>query len=270
MEPLYPIKRRGRIWELDFLRGLAVALMIFDHIAYDFSELKSYFANWYSAGEIWHALQKWGTDFYMSDLRTGGHYAFAGLFFLLAGVSCALSSSNFRRGLQLAGLALCVTLASYGATMVTGVDMLIVFGVLHCMALGILLCALVEHCCKDKIWLLIVGSLLILGGILIPWYDMEYITELNGHYLEVILGFHKFGADYFAFLPCGGVVLVGAYIGKSFYSERKSLLPRLDGRWNLPVCVLGRNTLAIYILHQVVILGAILLAGVLDGLTFAF
>ena len=221
------MKKRGRIWELDFLRGLAIALMIFD-------------------------------------------YAFAGLFFLLAGVSCALSSSNFRRGLQLAGLALCVTLASYGATMVTGVDMLIAFGVLHCMALGILLCALVERCCKDKIWLLIFGSLLILGGILIPWYEMEYITELNGHYLEVILGFHKFGADYFAFLPCGGVILVGAYIGKRFYRERKSLLPRLDGKWNLPVCVLGRNTLAIYILHQVVILGGILLAGVLDGLTFAF
>ena len=270
LKPLYGIRKKSRVWELDFLRGIAILLVLLDHIGYDFSQLDTYFANWRAAGETWHALWEWGVRYFSSDLRMAGHYVFAGLFFLLAGISCAFSSSNLRRGLQLMGLALCITLATYGATMVTGIDMLIVFGVLHCIALGILVCALVDHCCSNKIWLLVIGSLIILAGILIPWYEMEYVSEIDGNFLGIVLGFHKFGADYFAFLPCGGLVLVGAYIGRSFYADRRSLLPKLDGAWNRPICMVGRHTLIIYIVHQVIVFGAIMLAGVLSGLEFSF
>ena len=46
--------RRNRIWELDFLRGVCVLLMIFDHFMFDVGDI---------FGSEWAAMQ--GTDFFI-------------------------------------------------------------------------------------------------------------------------------------------------------------------------------------------------------------
>ena len=62
------------------------------------------------------------------------------------------------------------------------------------------------------------------------------------------------------------VVLWGAYIGKKFYSDKKSLLPALDGKWNGVLCSVGRHTVWVYLFHQPVVAGIILFFGLINGL----
>ena len=72
-------------------------------------------------------------------------------------------------------------------------------------------------------------------------------------------GYYSF--DYFPFIPWFGVFLLGATLGRTAYTSRKSLLP-----WNLPqsfVNVAGRHSLLIYILHQPVILAVLYVLGLM-------
>ena len=43
------LKSKNRIWELDFIRGLCVLLMIFDHVLYDIADI--FGRPWYQAAK---------------------------------------------------------------------------------------------------------------------------------------------------------------------------------------------------------------------------
>ena len=60
------------------------------------------------------------------------------------------------------------------------------------------------------------------------------------------------GGDYFPLLPYLGYAFGGAAVITLFYGEGKSLFPKLDGAWNKPFRFMGRHTLVVVILHQVV------------------
>ena len=49
------------------------------------------------------------------------------------------------------------------------------------------------------------------------------------------------------------IVLFGTFIQPYLYSEKKSLLPKLNGKWNKGLCFIGRHGLIIYILHLVIL-----------------
>lgn len=90
---------KKRIWELDFLRGLAIIMMVFDHIMYDFAYLPGYFSNFY---DVNHPLFNWLNDFarlyWNSTLRFFGREFFVLLFLLISGISFTFSKDNFKRG----------------------------------------------------------------------------------------------------------------------------------------------------------------------------
>ncbi len=282
MKPLLG-KTRGRIWELDALRGIAVIAMLLDHFTFDLAELRYYFADWYAAGGFMRALEQFGTAFQNSALRFWGHYIFVAVFLLLVGISCTFSRSNVVRALQVLCCGLAVTVVTRFLVTIGFLDVPIVWGILQLIGFGILLYAAVAAVWDNRYFMLAAGAAFILAGILIRWYDVpaaqaipdgltrweEIVWFLKNDAADVLWGLKYYGADHFGILPCAGVVLIGGYIGKTFYPERRSLLPKLDGGWNRPFRWVGRHAIVFYLAHQPITLGLVLLIGLASGLTLA-
>ncbi len=234
--------RRDRIWEIDFLRGLSIILMVGYHLLYDLGAmvgLKSFLG-------------------FSTDLSTPAwltaQYFFAALFVVLSGISSTLSRGNVRRALKLLAVAILVTAVTFVFNRAATVH----FGILHCLGVSILLYGLalekaIARACA------VAGAAVIGLGLALP-FVMKSVTIRFDWLLP--LGIHSpaySSFDYFPVLPWFGVFLVGAALGKSVYAPRRSLIRR-----RLPTMFInfaGRHSLLIYILHQPVILAALYLLG---------
>ena len=288
VNPIYRNKK-NRVWELDFLRGVAVIAMCFDHLMFDFA----YCRRWFSGDKPENAFLDSAAKFAQTYWATGtvadmgfrfwAHHIFVFLFLFMVGISCAFSRDNIKRGSLLA----IVSLAFSGVTFIVhAIDKTImsgiVFGILQCIALSILCAAAVDILTKKVKWLntylpLILGTVILACAIIACGVSDAYPDSISsrylsdrtfetGHMLEYILGGgHSYGDDWFGLFPNVGMVLLGMYWGKSMYSVRRSLIPALDGKWNKPITFVGRHALIFYLAHQVLItavVGAIcLMAG---------
>ena len=256
--------KKERVFELDVLRGIAVIAMIIDHFTLmvyyseGYNGWASYiFSNFNEIDSKWlNTFIKLCCDFQDGTFRLVCHYIFCTLFLSLCGISCSFSKSNFKRGFKVLIAGFIVTVATTIISLVSGEDLYIIFGILSTLAVSILMVAVVEKYFNNKWVYLTIGIILILWGFLIHWWDVpriNSITEIGPFELvEIILGYKLFGADCFGLLPCAGVVFVGMFIGKTIYKDRKSIMPKLDGKWKLPFTFIGNNALLIYLLHQVV------------------
>ena len=91
------------------------------------------------------------------------------------------------------------------------------------------------------------------------------------HNWLLFLGLHRFDyypLDYFPLFPWLGVVLLGVFLGNTFYAKNSRIFPVPDWDDYLPVrflSFLGRHSLVIYVIHQPVMIGiltgALYLAG---------
>ena len=256
--------KKERVFELDVLRGIAVIAMIIDHFTLmvyyseGYNGWASYiFSNFNEIDSKWlNTFINLCCDFQDGTFRLVCHYIFCTLFLALCGISCSFSKSNFKRGFKVLIAGFIITVATTIISLVSGEDLYIIFGILSTLAVSILMVAVVEKYFNNKWVYLTIGIILILWGFLIHWWDVpriNSITEIGPFELvEIILGYKLFGADCFGLLPCAGVVFVGMFIGKTIYKDRKSIMPKLDGKWKLPFTFIGNNALLIYLLHQVV------------------
>lgn len=101
---------------------------------------------------------------------------FATLFLLITGISCTLTHSNVIRATRLLIFAVILTLATAFVDTVSNMGALIIFGIIHCMAVSIFVYAAIDKIFKDDVFLLAFGAAFIVAGILIPWYDMPFIN----------------------------------------------------------------------------------------------
>lgn len=224
---------KRRIWELDALRGVLLMGMIVIHLIYDLVDL---------FGILPWQLPAW----YLVFKNQYGHS-----FLLLSGICVTLGSKCLRRGLQ---VFLCGFLCT-GATWflyrvgIAGKDILIYFGVLHCLGM----CMLLWPCFRKwKSWLLaVVGAVFTAAGYYLQTraFSFPWLT---------FVGFVPYGfasSDFFPLLPNLGFFLIGAAVGKTFYREKQTRFP-VNGAEPLPVmrwC--GVHSLEIYLLHQPVLAG---------------
>ncbi len=235
-----------RIWEIDFLRGLSIVLMVGYHLLYDLGAmvgLKSFFG-------------------FSTDLSTpawlAAQYFFAALFVVLSGISSTLSRGNVRRALKLLAVAIVITGATYAFNSAAAIH----FGILHCLGVSILLYGLAFEratapACAAS------GAVILLAGLALPAIlksmpvRFDWLLPLGIH----TPGYSSF--DYFPLFPWLGVFLVGVALGKSVYAPGRSLIRR-----RLPVTFInhaGRHSLLIYILHQPIILAVLYLFGLVQG-----
>jgi uncharacterized membrane protein len=239
------VERTGapaRIWEIDFLRGLSVVLMVGYHLLFDLGEFRGV-----------KSFLGFSTDLSTFAWTVAEHF-FAGLFVVLSGISSTLSRSNVRRGAKLLLVSLAVTAATY----VFDSSSAVYFGILQCLAVSMLIYGAAFEkagpaaCAAWGVLVIGFGAVLraAMKGIIVPfdWLMPFGITSPS------------FGSfDYFPLFPWLGIFLVGSSLGKSVYASRRSLLP-----WRLPrtfVNWAGRHALIIYIAHQPIIMGVLYLIG---------
>jgi uncharacterized membrane protein len=240
---------RERIWEIDFLRGLSIILVIGYHLLYDLGDYVGI-----------SRFLGWSTNLSTVAWTIAQHF-FAGLFVLLSGVSSTLTRSNTRRGLRLLAVALALTLATYLIAVwlhLFDPAETIIFGILHCLAVSMLLYGAVFKRVSAAANAVLGAGLIGLAALL-PILKKALVIR-SDWLIPFGLPSPTFSSlDYFPLIPWFGVFLIGAALGRSLYSKKKSFLP-----WRLPVTsvnVAGRHSLLIYIVHQPVIMGILALVG---------
>ncbi len=247
-----PEKLEQRAPELDILRGIAVLLMICDHFFFDlWGLLPSLFSDYPSA------LEAVAEDDWYWGVRGAGRAVGRFVFFSLTGVCSSFSKSNLKRAARLLAVALALTAGTFLVGTLSGdIDLTIVFGVLHCIALSLLLVGLLEkiHCGK---WVYLALGVTLWGiGLAIPLLtNVRWISYRSEPFLPLllksVLGLASCGSDCFDLPSTCGQIFVGVFLGKQFYRERRSLFG-WRYRNNL-LTFLGRHSLWVYFAHQILL-----------------
>ncbi|MBD3209794.1 DUF1624 domain-containing protein [Candidatus Micrarchaeota archaeon] len=232
-----------RITEVDALRGFALLLMIAYHFFFDL---------WFlGVAEI----NIWNIEWLLFQRTVGT------LFILVAGISMTLSESrnqegyarHAKRGLKLIVVALLITLATW----VYPHEGFIMFGIIHFLAIAAFLGPLFFRFGK---WNVLLGLLIIAAGFFINAIrtDLAYFFWLG----VVYEGYRPL--DHYSLVPWFGLILIGIYLGQRLFPEGKQLL-RHYPKYTEKLAFLGKHSLLIYLVHQPVIVGLILLALSLAG-----
>ena len=269
------------------MRGFCVCLMVLDHLT---MLIGAWFApTWYTYDfALWDPFSLFCyTWFFESLTRRIIHPIVLFIFFSISGISCSFSRSNLKRGGILAGVALLYTLATYGVqtlvfddseVMHTG-SVFVTFGVLHFLAFCILLYAIIQLATrktKYQKWIImgISGAIIIVVACLYFLYTPPENTpkifglvfppkDIYGNYTQFYSQGEISPGDLFSIIPYSAFFFAGTLLAPILYPTRRSLLPKLDGKWNKPITFVGRYALYFYLAH------AIVLAGILEIATFA-
>ncbi len=258
-------KTLPRIWEIDFLRGLCILLMIIDHF---------FFLGYHLYGA---ALSQTATGYEFVEFcyfywyqspRDVIHVIVLFFFFSLSGISCYLSRSNLKRGFGLAYIAFCYSLITLEVDNLFDVGCYSGYGVLNFLATCILIYGVVEIICrKNNIALWAIGSISAIVvtviffcytppsdlDISLAWlFPTKYFEGLNMLDYSCVSPFTQrqiSPGDFFPFIPYSAFFFAGMALAPILYKNKRTLFPSLDGRWNKPVCAVGKFTLVIYVLH---------------------
>ena len=231
---------RRRIEIIDALRGLSVVLMVIHHLLYN----------------IWIFLDgpRWLFTNPVFDVL---HYIFAGLFIFLSGVSSRFSRDNKKRGAFVLIFAVIITYIT-----VRIINMPIWFGILHLLGFSMVFYGLTY-----KIWNFIpkiIAPVIYIAGIIFSVYALSYM-QLTSDIVWIrdglwIMGWRQVGyvsRDYFPILPWIFVFLLGTWAG--WYIRERKLPSRFYSIKPPFFPAVGRKALFIYLLHQPVLYGLVML-----------
>ena len=299
-------ERPMRIFELDFLRGFAVFLMVLIHSCYTLGfGPKEYFGLSFNEGPEWlqesSVIFRWifcaitqpqGTTIWnvsegFMNMNTNLYCLeifFAGTFMFLAGISCSLSKSNFKRGFQCLYLANLMSLVLEVASDIMvgsgntppygGIH--IWCGILHAIGIALLSYSIFDHFFK-KWWQTYAGGvvLAIVSGFVV-WFGykdgrnlaniypmVDNASDFFANAFSLLVGLKRYGDDCFSPLLVTTAVFLGATVGKTLYKNKRTVLPSwFKTGWGRPICFLGKHALIIYLSHQLLItllLGAVMM-----------
>jgi uncharacterized membrane protein len=237
-----------RFWEVDFLRGIAIIMMVIYHIMFDVVFFHLAYVDLSSIPVLLFL------------------YPIGSMFLLLVGVSLALSYSRMEgtlsswqrqrkfiiRGLYIFGGGMLVTL---GTWLYLGQGY-VIFGVLHCIGVSTILA---YPLIRRRVYPLFLGIICVVLGVFLQLtvvVDFPWLLWLG------LIPSNFYTVDYFPLLPWFGVILIGIFIGNSLYQNNKRQFKIKDLSQVLAVrgvCFLGRHSLIIYLLHQPIIVALLTL-----------
>ena len=232
-----------RFDRLDALRAVAIVWMAAFHFGFDL--------NYFGLLQPPH-------NFHRDALWTTQRVCIVSLFVFCAGLSQAVAlqalqggprfaSAFWRRWAQVAG---CAVLVSAGSALMFPRTW-IQFGVLHGIAVMLILCRLAAPL---RAWLLPLGALcVVLPHVLkLPLFDHPALSWIG---LVTRLPVTE---DYVPVLPWLGVMLWGLAAGQWLLQYRRAVLSAPLPAALQPLAVLGRWSLSFYMLHQPVLIGALM------------
>ncbi len=233
----------SRYPEIDSARGVAVVMMVIFHAAFDLNYL----------GIVLLPVSQGGLK--LLALAT------AALFLFIVGISLSISSAHAEKVLSSREFILkylsrggFIFLLGLGITAVTWALLpggAVLFGILHLIGVAVMASPLYA---RRKWASLIVGAVIIALG--------PVVSGLQGSSLLIWIGIQPpsfYSVDYTPVFPWLGVVLLGVFFGMTVYpfgNRPESFTPGSIR----PLSYLGRHSLAIYLIHQPVIIGLLLLA----------
>jgi len=265
-------KKSNRFWEIDTLRGVAIVMMIIFHLMWDL---------WFFGVRPETVLYAGFWKYFQRTIPI--------LFLSLAGISLTLSyrfairtrgnkkglfKKFLLRGLKVFGLGMLITIAVWAAG--TGY---VHFGILHLIGFSIIAAYpfLRYRWINFVLWILFVIGGYFLQDLRIDalaslaGYDSAAVSFLNANPAWIAwLGLTPRGyvpVDYFPVIPWFGVVLLGVFLGNTFYTTegRTFYLPDYSN-W-LPMrflSFLGRHSLVIYVIHQPILIATLYLLGIIS------
>lgn len=235
---------------LDAWRGFAMLWMTVFHFCFDLSH-----------------FGYWPQDFRADPLWTVQRTLIVSLFLLCAGLGQAVAWRQgvgwerfFRRWGRIVGCALLVTAGSYAMFPRS----FIYFGVLHGMALMLLLVRLTAGWGR---WLWPAGLLAVASPWLAAWALEGPLAGWAGYFNGRALNWlgwvsrKPFTEDYVPVFPWVGVMWWGMACGQWLLARCTSWIAGPLPRAAAPLAVLGRYSLGYYMLHQPVMIGALMLWG---------
>jgi uncharacterized membrane protein len=238
-------KSKVRFEEIDGLRGLAIIQMVAYHFCYDLN---------YFGWVRWPLGRGFGWVFWQTSIVS--------TFLLLVGISLVLRSTFkpawrdfWQRWIQIAVSALLVSLGSYFIFP----ESYIFFGILHCIAITLMVGRI----------LLFVGTYnLVLGGGAIA-LGLGFANPMFNPRALSWLGFiteRPFSEDYVPIFPWLGLVLMGCGLG-SIWRNSGFRIPKwvISLRGHIPHWLIqtGKHSLAIYLVHQPILLGILFAVNVM-------
>ena len=239
---------KNRIWAVDALRGLALLNMLVYHAMYDWVYIFGHPSGWYdifsTPCHVWQQYICWS-------------------FLLLSGYSFSLAKNPWKNGLVTAG---CAAVLS-AVTILFMPGEAIWFGVLHLNACAVLLTCLVRPALERLPAAPALAGCAALFALTnqLPWGylgferwhlaavpDALYRANLFWLGLPDLTRFAS--ADYFPLLPWVFLFWCGVFAARLWRPA-----PSAPPKALAPLCAIGRHTLPLYMLHQPVIYGALLL-----------
>jgi uncharacterized membrane protein len=237
---------RPRFDRIDALRGVAIVWMTIFHFCFDLN----YFG-WIKQNFLYDPFWTWQRTCIVS------------LFLFTAGLGQAVAFTQgqgwrrfWRRWAQVAG---CALLVSAGSAVMFR-DSFIYFGVLHGIAVMLVVVRLTARWGR---WLWLAGAIaLLLPHAAMPTHvALGNLALLNERWLNWIgfVSIKPVTQDYVPVLPWLGVMWWGVAAGQWLLSARPALVQGPIPRLAEPLAWLGRWSLSWYMLHQPLLIGAMLL-----------
>jgi len=261
------LDRSKRAFELDFLRGFSISMMILHHFAFDIRYLVG--------KDVFSIIE---SDLFDQVLQP----IFLIIFVLISGICCQFSRDNFKRAIKLLIVAMAFSLVMAVFSFVSKESLFVFFNILHLLTVGTFLFALYDlwerktahnrlDPCGNEIRHSVRGEImiLILAGVII--YSDQLFRGIGsdiGSYALLPLGFlpdNYLGmGDYLPLIPWLGFFFIGVMVGRFGYADKQSLFLRTPSwirRLFVPLEWVGRNSLLVYLIHQPIILGVLYLLG---------
>ena len=225
-----------RLDAIDALRGIAIVWMTIYHFFFDLNHF-----GWLKQ------------DFYSDPVWTWQRSCIVGLFLLCAGIGQAVAV--WKRWFQVAGCALLVTGGSYFMFPAS----FIYFGVLHGIALMLIVVRLTAGWGR---WLWLAGALAIVLKLVAveahaAWPGLEFLNGRAWNWLGLV-GRKPVTEDYVPIVPWLGMMWWGMAAGQWLLARRRQVVagpipPALGS-----LAWLGRWSLSWYMLHQPVLIAAVM------------
>ena len=222
-----------RYLQLDFIRGVAILLMVVFHLCFDLNNFN------FIDIDIYHRVDRDWFYFRMLILT---------LFISCVGISLALANEEkidilnvVKRFIKLSFFSVLITVVSY----ITFPQTWIYFGVLHFITVASVMALLFVR----LEWITLSLGILIVALFNLDIINMYWLYEP----LKEALYLPVRAEDLVPLTPWFGVVLIGIFIGK----KRLFLFPLPSNKFTEFIGLLGKHSLAIYLLHQPLFFGII-------------